>query len=131
MELASDQTSCHNVYGGGYIPVQLTHSEASEMISKDPTTFRQYVAESLRRHVAAVNHLTTVQGTYFWDYGNSFLLEASRVGADVLGQIITPRFLPFSLSLSISLFFVTNIRFFYISAAIQTLEPCATSDGCQ
>jgi len=84
VELGSDQTSCHNVFGGGYIPVQLTHDEAVEMLSKDPAQFKILVEESLRRHIAAINQLADGRGLHFWDYGNSFLLEASRAGADVL-----------------------------------------------
>eukprot|EP00299_Pterocystis_sp_00344_P018236 c9109_g1_i1.p1 GENE.c9109_g1_i1~~c9109_g1_i1.p1 ORF type:complete len:688 (+),score=181.85 c9109_g1_i1:1-2064(+) len=84
VELGSDQTSCHNVFAGGYIPVQLTHEEASRMLSENPEQFKQLVNESLVRQVQAINTLTTERGMKFWDYGNSFLLEASRAGADVL-----------------------------------------------
>merc|ERR1712032_706350 len=82
VELGSDQTSCHNPFGGGYTPVQLNYEQASEMLAKDPAGFHQTVQESLRRHVAAVNTLADA-GMYFFDYGNAFLLEARRAGADV------------------------------------------------
>eukprot|EP00301_Raphidiophrys_heterophryoidea_P014583 c23008_g1_i1.p1 GENE.c23008_g1_i1~~c23008_g1_i1.p1 ORF type:complete len:690 (+),score=176.99 c23008_g1_i1:38-2071(+) len=83
VELGSDQTSCHNVFGGGYIPEGLGHEEALLLSSADPPVFKQKVQETLRRHVAAINTLSA-RGMNFWDYGNSFLLEASRAGADVL-----------------------------------------------
>jgi len=82
VELGSDQTSCHNPFGGGYTPVQLNYEQASEMLAKDPSAFHDTVQESLRRHVAAINTLADA-GMYFFDYGNAFLLEARRAGADV------------------------------------------------
>merc|ERR1719189_3230355 len=82
VELGSDQTSCHNPFGGGYTPVQLNYEQASEMLAKDPSGFHETVQESLRRHVAAINTLADA-GMYFFDYGNAFLLEARRAGADV------------------------------------------------
>merc|ERR1719367_1631941 len=82
VELGSDQTSCHNPFGGGYTPVQLNYEQASEMLAKDPAGFHQTVQESLRRQVSAINTLADA-GMYFFDYGNAFLLEASRAGADV------------------------------------------------
>ncbi|XP_075930344.1 urocanate hydratase [Petromyzon marinus] len=81
-DLGSDQTSCHNPYGGGYCPVQLAHGEALSLLQAEPTRFRALVQESLRRHVAAINALAE-RGLFFWDYGNAFLLEAKRAGADV------------------------------------------------
>lgn len=82
-ELGSDQTSLHNPFGGGYYPVQLSFEEGKEVMTKDPARFTALVQESLRRHVAAVN--TCVKhGTRFWDYGNCFLLESARAGADIL-----------------------------------------------
>lgn len=83
VELGSDQTSLHNPYNGGYYPVQLTFDEAQEMMIRDPAGFKALVQESLRRHVTAVNRLTK-HGMRFWDYGNSFLLESKRAGADIL-----------------------------------------------
>eukprot|EP01094_Clydonella_sp_ATCC50884_P025044 TRINITY_DN6431_c0_g1_i6.p1 TRINITY_DN6431_c0_g1~~TRINITY_DN6431_c0_g1_i6.p1 ORF type:complete len:606 (+),score=138.36 TRINITY_DN6431_c0_g1_i6:113-1930(+) len=85
VELGSDQTSLHNPYNGGYYPVQISFDEANEMMVKDPPKFKELVQESLRRHVAAVNALCA-RGMRFWDYGNSFLLEASRANADVMNS---------------------------------------------
>ena len=82
VDLGSDQTSLHNPYNGGYYPIQLGFEEARAMMVADPPTFKAHVQETLRRHVAAVNVLTA-KGMKFWDYGNSFLLEASRAGAEV------------------------------------------------
>ncbi|XP_033106576.1 urocanate hydratase-like [Anneissia japonica] len=82
VDLGSDQTSCHNPFNGGYYPVQLTFDEANEVMANDPKRFKSLVQESLKRHVAAINKLAAV-GMYFWDYGNAFLLEARRAGADV------------------------------------------------
>ncbi len=83
IELGSDQTSLHNPYGGGYYPAGLGLEEANAMMARDPAAFRERVQESLRRHVAAVNALAD-RGMAFWDYGNAFLLEASRAGASVM-----------------------------------------------
>ncbi len=85
VELGSDQTSLHNPWSGGYYPVGYTFEESNEMMAKDPEKFKSAVQESLRRHVAAVNKMTE-HGMYFWDYGNAFLLEASRAGAGVLND---------------------------------------------
>ena len=82
-DLLSDQTSLHNPWQGGYYPVTLSFEEAKKMMTSNPQSFKLEVQESLRRHAAAVNALDT-KGTYFWDYGNAFLLEASRAGADVM-----------------------------------------------
>ena len=83
VDLGSDQTSLHNPYNGGYYPVGLGFDEANEMMARDPEKFKEYVHESLRRHVAAINKMAE-HGMYFWDYGNAFLLQASRAGADVV-----------------------------------------------
>lgn len=83
IDLGSDQTSLHNPWAGGYYPVQLGFEEANEMMANQPEEFKALVQESLRRHAAAVNK-HTAKGTYFFDYGNAFLLEASRAGADVM-----------------------------------------------
>ncbi|XP_035193264.1 urocanate hydratase isoform X2 [Oxyura jamaicensis] len=82
VDLGSDQTSCHNPFSGGYYPVQLGFEEAKQLLSTNPGKFRTMVQESLRRHVAAINRLAD-KGMFFWDYGNAFLLEAQRAGADV------------------------------------------------
>jgi urocanate hydratase len=83
VELGSDQTSLHNPHAGGYYPVGLDFEESNEMMRKDPQGFRERVSESLRRQVAAINALAG-RGMSFWDYGNAFLLEAGRAGADVM-----------------------------------------------
>ncbi|KRX04710.1 Urocanase [Pseudocohnilembus persalinus] len=83
VELGSDQTSLHNPYFGGYYPVGLTYEESNKLMKENSDEFKKKVQESLRRHVAAINTLTA-KGMKFWDYGNSFLLEASRAGADIL-----------------------------------------------
>lgn len=82
VEMGSDQTSLHNPWAGGYYPVGLSFDEANKMMVSDPGRFREYVHRSLKRHVDAVNILSS-RGMYFWDYGNAFLLEAGRAGADV------------------------------------------------
>lgn len=81
-DLGSDQTSLHNPWAGGYYPAGLTFDDANAMIADDPEKFRKMVQASLRRQVEAIN-LHTAHGTYFFDYGNAFLLEASRAGADI------------------------------------------------
>ncbi len=91
VELGSDQTSLHNPYAGGYYPVGIGFSEANDMMSSDPEGFRKKVQESLVRHVDAVNKLVH-KGMYFWDYGNAFLLEAGRAGADVFKEDNTYRY---------------------------------------
>ncbi len=83
VELGSDQTSLHNPWAGGYYPVGVGFEEAQAMMADEPEKFKELVRESLRRQVAAINILTE-NGMYFWDYGNAFLLEAGRAGADVM-----------------------------------------------
>lgn len=85
IDLGSDQTSLHNPWAGGYYPAGLSFEEANEMMANQPEKFKEKVKESLRRHAAAVNK-HTAKGTYFFDYGNAFLLEASRAGADVMAE---------------------------------------------
>jgi urocanate hydratase len=82
VELGSDQTSLHNPWAGGYYPVGLSFDEANDMMANDPGQFKIKVQESLKRHVNAINELSA-RGMYFWDYGNAFLLEAGRAGADI------------------------------------------------
>jgi urocanate hydratase len=82
VELGSDQTSLHNPWAGGYYPAGLSFDEANELMVNDPDAFKLKVQESLKRQVNAINELTQ-KGMYFWDYGNAFLLEAGRAGADV------------------------------------------------
>ena len=85
IDLLSDQTSLHNPWQGGYYPVTLSFEEAKSLMSSNPEIFKSEVQESLRRHASAVNTLVE-RGAYFWDYGNAFLLEASRAGADVMKE---------------------------------------------
>jgi urocanate hydratase len=83
VDLGSDQTSLHNPWAGGYYPAGMPFAEAKELMASDPSKFKQLVQQSLRRQAAAINNHAK-RGTYFFDYGNAFLLEASRAGADVM-----------------------------------------------
>ena len=84
VELGSDQTSLHNPWAGGYYPVGISFEESKRMMAEEPERFKQKVQESLRRHVAAINKCVERFNTYFFDYGNAFLLESSRAGADIV-----------------------------------------------
>lgn len=92
IQLGSDQTSLHNPWAGGYYPVGLSLEESNKLMAADPEAFKAKVQESLRRHAEAINR-HTAKGTYFFDYGNAFLLEASRAGAKILkdseGKLVT------------------------------------------
>ncbi|MDH4403851.1 MAG: urocanate hydratase [Flavobacterium sp.] len=85
IDLGSDQTSLHNPWAGGYYPAGISFEKANEMMANNPELFKEKVQESLRRHAAAINK-HNAKGTYFFDYGNAFLLEASRAGADVMAE---------------------------------------------
>ncbi len=85
VDLGSDQTSLHNPFAGGYYPVGYSFEESKKMMAEEPAKFKEAVYASLRRHVAAINKLTA-KGMYFFDYGNAFLLESSRAGADILKE---------------------------------------------
>ena len=85
VDLGSDQTSLHNPWAGGYYPVGYSVEESNEMMAKQPELFKEKVQETLRRHADAVNK-HTAKGTYFFDYGNAFLLEGSRAGADIMTE---------------------------------------------
>ena len=85
VDLGSDQTSLHNPWAGGYYPVGYSYEESKVMMAQEPQRFKECVQESLRRHAAAIGRLAN-DGMYFFDYGNAFLLEASRAGADVMGE---------------------------------------------
>jgi len=85
VDLGSDQTSLHNPWAGGYYPVGLTFDESNALMASDPAAFKARVQESLRRQVAAINTLVD-RGMYFFDYGNAFLLESKRAGADIAGN---------------------------------------------
>ncbi len=82
VDLGSDQTSLHNPWAGGYYPVGYSFDESNEMMANEPEKFKVAVQDTLKRHVAAINALTA-KGMYFFDYGNAFLLESSRAGADI------------------------------------------------
>lgn len=83
VDLGSDQTSLHNPWAGGYYPVDVSFNEAQTLMASSPDRFKELVQASLRRHAAAIQR-HVAKGTYFFDYGNAFLLEASRAGADVM-----------------------------------------------
>ena len=85
VDLGSDQTSLHNPFAGGYYPAGIGFSEAIRMMTEEPESFKEAVYGSLRRHVRAINGLTKA-GMYFWDYGNAFLLESGRAGAEVFNE---------------------------------------------
>ena len=85
IDLGSDQTSLHNPWAGGYYPVDISFEDANEMMANQPELFKEKVQETLRRHANAINK-HTAKGTYFFDYGNAFLLEASRAGADIMAE---------------------------------------------
>ncbi|MFQ3265664.1 MAG: urocanate hydratase, partial [Colwellia sp.] len=85
IHLGSDQTSLHNPWSGGYYPVDISYDESNRLIREEPEVFKVKVQETLRRHADAVNK-HTAKGTYFFDYGNAFLLEASRAGGDVMAK---------------------------------------------
>lgn len=85
IDLGSDQTSLHNPWAGGYYPVGISFEEANNLMANNPELFKEKVQETLRRHADAINK-HTAKGTYFFDYGNAFLLEASRAGADVMAE---------------------------------------------
>ena len=85
IDLGSDQTSLHNPWAGGYYPVGITFEESNILMAEEPEKFKRLVKESLCRHTDAVNK-HTAKGTYFFDYGNAFLLEASRAGADIMAE---------------------------------------------
>ena len=85
IDIGSDQTSLHNPWAGGYYPVGISFEESNQMMAENPELFKEKVQETLRRHAAAINKHTQ-KGTYFFDYGNAFLLESSRAGADVMSE---------------------------------------------
>ena len=85
IDLGSDQTSLHNPWAGGYYPVDISFEDANDMMANNPELFKEKVQQTLRRHAKAINKHTN-KGTYFFDYGNAFLLEASRAGADVMSE---------------------------------------------
>ena len=93
LEIGSDQTSLHNPFSGGYYPVGLTVEESNVMMNSDPQRFKLKVRESLRRQVKAINTLVQRDRMYFFDYGNAFLYEAEKAGADIIDpQTGKPRY---------------------------------------
>ena len=85
IDLGSDQTSLHNPWAGGYYPCDMSFEEANNMMAENPVLFKEKVQETIRRHARAINN-HTAKGTYFFDYGNAFLLEASRAGANIMAE---------------------------------------------
>ncbi|KAA3618436.1 MAG: urocanate hydratase [Calditrichaeota bacterium] len=85
VHIGSDQTSLHNPWSGGYYPADVTFEESNRLIREEPALFKEKVQQSLRKHVVAINK-HTAKGTYFFDYGNAFLLEASRAGAEIMAE---------------------------------------------
>lgn len=85
IHVGSDQTSLHIPWTGGYYPIDISYEESNRLIREEPATFKEKVQETLRRHAAAINK-HVAKGTYFFDYGNAFLLESSRAGADVIAE---------------------------------------------
>ncbi len=104
VELGSDQSSLHNPFAGGYYPAGLGFEEANRMMADEPERFKEAVYASLRRHVKAINGLVE-QGMYFWDYGNAFLLESGRAGADVFEMDGTFRYQSYVQAIMGPLFF--------------------------
>jgi len=85
IHVGSDQTSLHNPWSGGYYPMDIAYETANELLANNPAAFKDKVQSTLKRHAASVNN-HTAKGTYFFDYGNAFLLESSRAGADVMAE---------------------------------------------
>ena len=85
VDLGSDQTSLHNPWAGGYYPTDIDFEASNEMMANQPEEFKKAIEKTLVRHAASVN-AHTAKGTYFFDYGNAFLLEASRAGADIMAE---------------------------------------------
>ena len=85
VDIGSDQTSLHNPFAGGYYPVDMSYEDANDLMASDPAAFKNAIYATLRRHASAINQ-HTAKGTYFFDYGNAFLLEASRAGADIMAE---------------------------------------------
>ena len=104
VELGSDQTSLHNPFAGGYYPGGMAFEEANRMMAEEPERFKEEVYKSLRRHVAAINGLVD-KGMYFWDYGNAFLLESGRAGAEVFLEDGTYRYQSYVQAIMGPLFF--------------------------
>jgi len=127
VDLGSDQTSLHNPWAGGYYPVGLSLEESNAMMADDPEEFRKRVQESLRRQIAAINKLTDA-GMYFFDYGNAFLLESSRAGADVMTADGSFRYPSYVQDIMGPLFFDYGFGPFRWVCTSGTPEDLATTD---
>ncbi len=127
VDLGSDQTSLHNPWAGGYYPVGLSLEESNAMMADDPEEFRKRVQESLRRQIAAINKLTDA-GMYFFDYGNAFLLESSRAGADVMKADGSFRYPSYVQDIMGPLFFDYGFGPFRWVCTSGTPEDLATTD---
>ncbi len=127
VDLGSDQTSLHNPWAGGYYPAGLTCKESQQMMAEQPEKFKECVQESLRRQVAAINRLTA-KGMYFFDYGNAFLLEASRAGADILKPDGKFRYPSYVQDIMGPLFFDYGFGPFRWVCTSQDPEDLATTD---
>ena len=128
VELGSDQTSLHNPWAGGYYPVGLSYEESGRMMAENPDLFHEKVKESLRRQAAAINILAD-RGMYFFDYGNAFLLEASRAGADILKEDGSFRYPSYVQDIMGPLFFDYGFGPFRWVCMSQDPEDLAKSDG--
>ncbi len=127
VDLGSDQTSLHNPWAGGYYPVGLSYNEANEMMASNPSEFKIRVEESLRRQAAAIATLTA-KGMYFFDYGNAFLLEASRAGADITLPDGTFRYPSYVQDIMGPMFFDYGFGPFRWVCTSGTAEDLATTD---
>lgn len=127
VDLGSDQTSLHNPWAGGYYPVGQTFEESVKMMAEEPEKFREAVRASLRRHVAAINRLSA-GGMYFFDYGNAFLLESSRAGADILKADGTFRYPSYVQDIMGSLYFDYGFGPFRWVCMSERPEDLAKSD---
>jgi urocanate hydratase len=128
VELGTDQTSLHNPYSGGYYPVGYSLEESADMIAHDPKRFEEAVRKSLIRQVTAINKLAQ-RGMYFFDYGNAFLLEASRAGADVLDESGKFRYPSYVQDIMGPLFFDYGFGPFRWVCTSSLPEDLRTSDG--
>ncbi len=127
VDLGSDQTSLHNPWAGGYYPVGYSYEESKTMMAEEPERFKECVRESLRRHAKAINALSD-KGMYFFDYGNAFLLEASRAGADVMGEDGRFRYPSYVQDIMGPLFFDYGFGPFRWVCMSQNAEDLAKSD---
>ena len=127
VDLGSDQTSLHNPWAGGYYPVGMTLEESKQMMAENPTKFRECVQESLRRQVAAINKLTA-RGMYFFDYGNAFLLQSQRAGADIMAADGRFRYPSYVQDIMGPMFFVYGFGPFRWVCTSGKPEDLATTD---